>query len=488
MAHLDDATIIEQTHNTARYFTEQRQVAWVALIGTVLWGVIGYFSMPQRKDPDIPAGVALVICSWPGHGRRAGGGASDPADRRGRRRERQRRNGPFHHPHRDHLRLRRAQGSGQGHRRRSSTTSRSSWRPLPICPDGAGPIQFIKDFGDTAALMLTVASPRRRRGAGLAPRRPGAGRHRAAAGRRRARRRAALVYNFPPSISAASGRPVPRPLPRTGGARRRVPRRAPARGAQFVGVDGVTDLDDARLIAHIQRFVTERLRVSEFHPDAWPVVVVRDPAETRARLLAVSGDKYSYRELERFTDAHEADLPDGEAGEQGRSFGTPGRAGHAQLLPGADRLLRRADGQAARHPAGPEHRPERRPHRSERPDRRAQSERRVPQRARDRRRHRRKLEGRRAALPARPGGHRPGIPEPAPFSELLQLGGLGRPLAPEPRHHHGAPDAAGRKDRCVRHRGGLDHRSAAGTAAAGPDLCPHLGSAAPGRGEHRASS
>jgi multidrug efflux pump subunit AcrB len=22
--------------------------------------------MPQRKDPDIPAGIALVICSWPG--------------------------------------------------------------------------------------------------------------------------------------------------------------------------------------------------------------------------------------------------------------------------------------------------------------------------------------------------------------------------------------------------------------------------------------
>ena len=27
-------------------------------------------------------------------------------------------------------------------------------------PDGAGPINFVKDFGDTAALMLTVASPK----------------------------------------------------------------------------------------------------------------------------------------------------------------------------------------------------------------------------------------------------------------------------------------------------------------------------------------
>src|SRR5262249_49380364 len=27
-------------------------------------------------------------------------------------------------------------------------------------PEGAGPVNFIKDFGDTAALMLTVASPK----------------------------------------------------------------------------------------------------------------------------------------------------------------------------------------------------------------------------------------------------------------------------------------------------------------------------------------
>ena len=27
-------------------------------------------------------------------------------------------------------------------------------------PEGAGPIEFVKDFGDTSALMLTVASPK----------------------------------------------------------------------------------------------------------------------------------------------------------------------------------------------------------------------------------------------------------------------------------------------------------------------------------------
>ena len=66
MAHIDDATLIAKTRNLARYFTEQRQVAWVALVGTILWGVIGYFAMPQRKDPDIPVVTALVITPWVG--------------------------------------------------------------------------------------------------------------------------------------------------------------------------------------------------------------------------------------------------------------------------------------------------------------------------------------------------------------------------------------------------------------------------------------
>ena len=66
MAHKDDQTVIATTHNTARYFTEKRQVAWVALVGTIIWGVIGFFAMPQRKDPDIPALSSLVITPWPG--------------------------------------------------------------------------------------------------------------------------------------------------------------------------------------------------------------------------------------------------------------------------------------------------------------------------------------------------------------------------------------------------------------------------------------
>ena len=66
MPHLTDQELIEHTHNTSRFFVEHRQIAWAALVVVVAWGVYGYFSMPQRKDPDIPVRVAVAACQWPG--------------------------------------------------------------------------------------------------------------------------------------------------------------------------------------------------------------------------------------------------------------------------------------------------------------------------------------------------------------------------------------------------------------------------------------
>src|ERR1044071_6146462 len=64
--HHNEDQLIASTHNTARFFTEKRHVAWVLLIATMVWGVYGYFQMPQRKDPDIPVRQALALCPWPG--------------------------------------------------------------------------------------------------------------------------------------------------------------------------------------------------------------------------------------------------------------------------------------------------------------------------------------------------------------------------------------------------------------------------------------
>jgi multidrug efflux pump subunit AcrB len=301
VAHKDDKTIIETTHNTARYFTEKRQVAWVALVGTVLWGLIGFFAMPQRKDPEIPALSALVITPWPGI----------DAERVEERVTRRIEEVVAQNENVDVVRSTTRTGVSyvfidlkEGTKGTGEIFDDIGLKLDGIhdLPDGAGPIQYIKDFGSTAALMLTVASPRidevqvslradelkaaiERLRTGATP-----------------GNRGSLVYNFPGSISAPSavrlaqlylGQAVADGVFRDA--------RLLA-GPTFVGVDGITDLPDSALVRHVSRFVEERLRVSEFHPDAWTPMVVRDPAQTRARLLAIAGDKYSYKELDDFTD------------------------------------------------------------------------------------------------------------------------------------------------------------------------------------------
>ena len=66
MSHKSEAEYIERTHNTARFFTEHRQVAMVLLIAVCMWGWYGYMHMPKRKDPSIPVRVAVASTAWPG--------------------------------------------------------------------------------------------------------------------------------------------------------------------------------------------------------------------------------------------------------------------------------------------------------------------------------------------------------------------------------------------------------------------------------------
>jgi AcrB/AcrD/AcrF family len=123
----DDRDSLLNTRNTARFFTETPHVAWVLLVGTILWGVYGYRQMPQRKDPDIPVRQALALCPWPG-------ASAEKIEQLVTRRieekvgERQGRQDRVEHPDRHHRRLHDASGRparyGQGVRRHQAEAGR----------------------------------------------------------------------------------------------------------------------------------------------------------------------------------------------------------------------------------------------------------------------------------------------------------------------------------------------------------------------------
>ena len=54
--------------------------------------------------------------------------------------------------------------------------------------------------------------------------------------------------------------------------------------------------------AYIQHYIKDHLRSAELHPDGWPPVVIRNAQEIEKKLAEAAGDKYTYRELDDFTE------------------------------------------------------------------------------------------------------------------------------------------------------------------------------------------
>ena len=73
-------------------------------------------------------------------------------------------------------------------------------------------------------------------------------------------------------------------------------------GAGFTGVDLATNLGTPDLQSALRKFANQSLQTDELHPDAWKPAIIDEPANTTAALQAVAGDKYTYRDLDEWSD------------------------------------------------------------------------------------------------------------------------------------------------------------------------------------------
>lgn len=292
----------QKIHNTAHFFVEARQIAWVLLVVTVLWGVYSYVAMPKRKDPDIQIRRAVAICAWPGASAERIERLVTPkieeklaANVRVEKIESISRNSiAIVHVALDD----KVKDIGK-----EFDDIRLKLDSIRDLPQGAGPVEFIKDFGDTAALMLTVASPRA--DAIVIAQRAHSIRQaieEARAAQSSQAERAALVVGLPASVPqhrvAAAREAMARSMKDSGFAADV----RPFSGAGFIGIDLEGNHDDAAILAATEKFLQTKLPLAGFQPDVWKPVVIRDLNETEAKLRPVAADKYSYRELDDFTD------------------------------------------------------------------------------------------------------------------------------------------------------------------------------------------
>jgi len=311
MAHKSESDLIEHSHNTARFFVENRQVSLILLIGVFVWGWYGYQKMPKRKDPSIPVRVAVASTQWPG-------ATAQEVEQLVTR--------PIEQTMAQNSFIRPPAASDFGIRSISfpglslvyvqlddsvkDTKKQFSDINLKLnalndrLPQGAGPIQFNSDFGDTAALMLTIASPPAS-DVEIAIRAQAVQK---AIERERASSKdnsipaVSVVYAFPRSVNADLVRSLFEPLLNLAQQEKLIRNCSIFEGSGFIGADCRTTQTDDEIRKVANQLIQDRLHRSEIHPDAWEIVLIRDPKETEAKLEAVAGDRYSYRELDDFTD------------------------------------------------------------------------------------------------------------------------------------------------------------------------------------------
>ena len=312
MSHKPEAEYIANTHNTARFFTEHRQVAFVLLIAVALWGWYGYIHMPKRKDPLIPVRVAVASTPWPGAtAEEVEQLVSRPVE------QTMAQNAFIKGPTPADFGIRSFSFPGMSfvyvQLEDTVTDTKKQFADINLklnalnskLPQGAGPIQFNSDFGDTAAMMLTVASPPAN-ALDIAVRASSIQRviekTRALEPKKSPQPRLSIVYAFPASVAASIIREPFTSVVHAAVEGRVISDPHMFEGSGFIGVDVTSRLSEEQLRAFGQQWVKENLHRSEIHPDAWPAAFIRNPAEAESKLAAVAGDRYSYRELDDITD------------------------------------------------------------------------------------------------------------------------------------------------------------------------------------------
>ncbi len=73
-------------------------------------------------------------------------------------------------------------------------------------------------------------------------------------------------------------------------------------GPGYVGLDASTSFDDETIRRRGEQLIKNNLHRSELYPDAWSPAIIRDPANTETELAKVAGAKYSYRQLDNYTE------------------------------------------------------------------------------------------------------------------------------------------------------------------------------------------
>ncbi len=300
---------------TSQYFVYKRPIAWTLLIFTMVWGAVAFRSMPQRQDPQIQVRSGAIQTLYPG------ANAVEVEQEVTRKVEKK----MTENPAVEHVRSLSRQGLSVVFVDLYDTTRNAdavwqdldnklaSMTDLPTVGNEAVKPKLDKDFGDTVAVMLTLSSPPvsefevERRADLIARKLEDLRAGRPAALRER---RYSEVLVHPSTLSPAFVERAGRSLLQQLTERRLI------EDGQFVAMLGAgavdfrlaSGCDEARIRRELDHFRDDNLGAGIGHPDVWPGVFVKEPAELAGELKRLCQEepggvaRYSYEELRRFAD------------------------------------------------------------------------------------------------------------------------------------------------------------------------------------------
>lgn len=294
----------DKVKNVSRFFVEHHHIAWILLVVTCVWGIFSYFTMPQRKDPNIPVRVAVAVTPW------IGTDAEKVEQLVTRKVEETIAKNTAVEEIKSYSLTGVSIVTCKIDSRAKDTKTELKDIALNLSqihdlPPNAGPVTFMRDFGDTATLLMTVASPRvseaeiRLRAMGI---RQVLARDRQRLVETPGQKPVAIVVGLPVSVSPSVLQDQATQFVAYAQSAGVASNMRILSGPGYIAADGLSAKSDKQIGAAIEDFVRGRLQRAEVHPDAWTPVVVRDLAKAEERLRSAAGAKYSYRQLDDFTD------------------------------------------------------------------------------------------------------------------------------------------------------------------------------------------
>src|SRR5499433_3865321 len=282
-------------NNVARFFVENRHVSWVLFAVVLAWGIWAYQVMPKRKDPNIPVRQVAVITPWPGQ-------SAERVEQLVTRKIEEKiaqniRVSEIKSISRSGLSVVYGEvDEGTPDTTKEFDDIKVKLDSLTDLPEGAGPLQYFKDFGETSALMLTVASPPASEPQlqsltteiekAMAPRSPSP---------------RSLSISMDIVLCSASG--IDPSFLREAADQLSDQVRNHNLGADlqliegkgFVGIRFSSTEQAKDLSRAVQRVWEEMPQRADIHPDVWDPIVIAPDAPINESLRKQAGPKYSYR-------------------------------------------------------------------------------------------------------------------------------------------------------------------------------------------------